>query len=131
MQMSRDQVSDTPAGLVIPPTGQQDQLCSPAQHSAKALSPQEQGSAVSSLTVVMGGLKPESLNQINSQSPECMPTLNLFHTVCKTTVISLVSINLIPKLSQGVQLELFHHRIKFHPHQMKSEKMKPTGFALR
>ena len=49
-----------------------------------------------------------------------MPTLKAFLVaVCKTGVISLVSITLTHNLSQGVYLKLFHHHIKFHPDQMK------------
>ena len=39
--------------------------------------------------------------------------------VCKTAVISLVSLNLTQK-SQNVQLELHHHNIKFQPDQIES-----------
>ena len=37
--------------------------------------------------------------------------------VCKTAVISLVSVTLTKKKSQDLQLELLHHYIKFHPNQ--------------
>ena len=43
-----------------------------------------------------------------------------WHAVSKTAVFPLVSINLIQKKSQGVQLELLQHYIKVHPDQMKS-----------
>ena len=51
--------------------------------------------------------------------------------LCKTKVISLVSLNLTLKLSQDFQLELLHHCIKFCPDQMKRvEENKANGFCF-
>ena len=58
--------------------------------------------------------------------------MHVFYAICKTAVISLVSINLTLVQSQCVQLDFLHHHVKFHPDQMKvRDKMKPIGLALR
>ena len=48
------------------------------------------------------------------------PVLKFVDTVCKTVVISLVSLHFTQKKFQDVQLELLQDHIKFHPDKIKS-----------
>ena len=61
-----------------------------------------------------------------------MPKFKMFNEVCKTAVISLLSIQHTQNLPQDGQLELPHHPIKFHADQMKSvgENEAKSCFAL-
>ena len=49
-----------------------------------------------------------------------MPVLMFSDAVNKTAATSLVSLNLIQKQYQDVQLELLQHHIKSYPDQLKS-----------
>ena len=62
----------------------------------------------------------QSLYQIDSRTSERMPASKFFDAVRKTAVIFPVSLNLVQKQYQDVQLELLEDRTKFQSGQLKS-----------
>ena len=54
--------------------------------------------------------------------------LKFFDAVCKTAVISSVTLSFTPKKCWDVQHELPQHHIKFHPDQLISGRMNTTRY---
>ena len=84
------------------------------------------------LSTIVSILKP-TLNQTNSFTFKCMPTLKSNDAVSKAVNISLVSLTLTQEQIQDVKLELLQHNITCHPDQLKyvqQNKAKSFFFAL-